>query len=444
MQFLKLFPQLYLRPTATLSRLMDEGEWWPPALAVLLVSALLQFGLANLLYQKYEAGVYDQATARETLAAYEQMRQSGELPAEARQQIAEQIAQLREQVAQPTETLPVVGRWGRWLFSFSTESVFTTILALVLLYVPSTLLVLSHLEYLGSISVVMQRMYGSLLVCTLSVWVAAHLPFALLGFAVGENATVALGYWIAAKLVFGALMVLTLRTVAGATLGNALATVSVSWLAMLFYGPVMSIVRFFPLFWVLPFALGGWAFYSGGYSQQRSFRRSLHAATINEHDAEAQYQLGLIYHQRRQFTEAQARFERAVAIDPREVDAHFQLGRLAREQGRFSDAINHFTQVVSRDDKHSLHEIWREVGATYLGAGMLNEAREALEKFIDRREYDPEGLYLLAETMDKLGDQAKARELFQRCHEAAASMPYHRRRETGRWGKLAKAKRLTT
>jgi hypothetical protein len=43
-----------------------------------------------------------------------------------------------------------------------------------------------------------------------------------------------------------------------------------------------------------------------------------------------------------------------------------------------------------------LSEIWREIGATYLAANMLNEAREALEKFVERRAFDPEGLYISA------------------------------------------------
>jgi tetratricopeptide (TPR) repeat protein len=337
--------------------------------------------------------------------------------------------------------MPLFGAFGRWLFSFSTTSVLTALLALALLYVPGTLLVLGQLEYLGSFSVVMQRMYGSLLICTLTVWSAAHLPFAALGFVAQDNG--ALWLWFAAKVVFGILMICALRTISGATMQSALITVSLSWLALLLYGPFVTVAMMFPLCWALPIALGGWAFYSGGYNQQKSFRRSLHAATVNDHDAEAQYQLGLIYQQRRQFDIAQTRFQRAVEIDPRETDAHFQLGRIAREQGRSSDAINHFGKVVSLDEKHSLSEIWREIGATYFDAGMYNEAREALEKFINRREYDPEGLYWLGETMAKLGDTAQARDLFTRSRDAAASMPYHRRRETGQWGKRAKSKLAT-
>jgi len=94
----------------------------------------------------------------------------------------------------------------------------------------------------------------------------------------------------------------------------------------------------------------------------------LEASALNPHDAGAQYQLGLIYQQRRQYGEAIQRFQNAVAIDPREADAHFQLGRIAREQGRLNDALAHFQTVLDLDDKHSQNEILREIGGLYLAA----------------------------------------------------------------------------
>ena len=106
-----------------------------------------------------------------------------------------------------------------------------------------------------------------------------------------------------------------------------------------------------------------------GLRRRQNFRRMLDAAAINPHDAEAQYQLGLIYQQRRQYTAAIQRFKNAVAIDPTETDAHFQLGRIAREQGRFAEALAHFQTVLSQDEKHNLSEILRKTGASYLELG---------------------------------------------------------------------------
>ena len=114
------------------------------------------------------------------------------------------------------------------------------------------------------------------------------------------------------------------------------------------------------------------------------------------------------------------------------------VGRIAREQGRLQDAINYFGVVLAQDDKHSHSEIWREVGATYLAASMFTEAKDALEKFVDRRPYDPEGLYYYGKTLEQLGQTEAAREAFGRCVEAVKTMPSYRYREQRKWDKLAR------
>ncbi len=172
--------------------------------------------------------------------------------------------------------------------------------------------------------------------------------------------------------------------------------------------------------------------------QRQGFRRSMEAATINPRDASAHYQLGLIYQYRHQYGEAIPRFEKAVQIAHDETDAHFQLGRIAREQGRLQDAINYFSIVLEQDEKHSHNEIWREIGATYLAASMFGEAKDALEKFIDRRPYDPEGLYYYGKTLEQLELRNEAQEIFNRCVEAVKTMPSYRYREHRKWDKLAR------
>jgi tetratricopeptide (TPR) repeat protein len=172
--------------------------------------------------------------------------------------------------------------------------------------------------------------------------------------------------------------------------------------------------------------------------QRQGFRRSMEAATINPRDAGAHYQLGLIYQYRHQHGEAISRFEKAIQIAHDETDAHFQLGRIAREQGRLQDAINYFSVVLEQDDKHAQSEIWREIGATYLAASMCGDAQEALAKFINRRPYDPEGLYYYGKTLEQLDRREEAREVFARCVEAVQTMPSYRYREQRKWDKLAR------
>lgn len=114
----------------------------------------------------------------------------------------------------------------------------------------------------------------------------------------------------------------------------AAGTVSVSWLPLL-AAPFLRGPLTFLLGWLTsPFLLLLVFFYlrtefanlGSGMRSRQQLRRMLEAATVNPHDGDAQYQLGLIYQQRHQYTEAIQRFKNAVAIDPSETDAHFQLG----------------------------------------------------------------------------------------------------------------------
>src|SRR5919107_4446152 len=164
-----------------------------------------------------------------------------------------------------------------------------------------------------------------------------------------------------------------------------------------------------------------------------SFRQNLEAATLNPADASAHYNLGLLHQQRREFGEARSRFLRAVEIDPEETDAHYQLGRIARAEGRLPEAVEHFGQVVARDDSHAQNEIWREVGATYLAAGQFADARDALERFLDRRRADPEGLYLMGRAAAGLGDLRAAREWMTAGVEAVRTAPAYKYRAAKRW-----------
>jgi tetratricopeptide (TPR) repeat protein len=164
-----------------------------------------------------------------------------------------------------------------------------------------------------------------------------------------------------------------------------------------------------------------------------SFRQNLEAATLNPADASAHYNLGLIHLQRKELDEARERFMRAVEIDPDEVDAHFQLGRIARMQNDLAGAISRFEQVVSRDDAHAQHEIWREIGATYLAAEQYADANDALERFLARRQSDPEALYLSGRALSGMGRTREAADAMHACIEAVKTAPAYKYRAEKRW-----------
>jgi tetratricopeptide (TPR) repeat protein len=329
-------------------------------------------------------------------------------------------------------------------FALPWFSFYTPLLVLALVYVPGALLLAKLLAGLGGgLGAVFQRDYAPLLTCAAMAWAAANLPLALAAWLL--PAPVLAFVAAPAQLYFGVLMFFAVRTVFGTGNGSAAGVVCLSWIPLAVAAFLWGPLRFL-LGWVAsPFFLFFAYYYLGseigglgaGLRSRQRFRRMLEAAGVNPHDGEAQYQLGLIYQQRRRYTEAIERFTNAVAIDAGETDAHFQLGRIAREQGRLKDALRHFQAVVDQDDKHSQNEILRDLGAVYLSARQYGDARNELAEYVERRPYDPEGLFYYGQSLEGLGRRAEALEAYQRAAEAARTAPRYRRRVVAKWSRLA-------
>lgn len=171
----------------------------------------------------------------------------------------------------------------------------------------------------------------------------------------------------------------------------------------------------------------------GTQRAKAAFKQNLESATLNPADASAHYNLGLIHQSRGELDQARERFERALQIDDGEIDASYQLGRIARQQKRYGEAIQNFEHVVMRDPAHSQYEVWREVAATYIAAGQFEDARNALDQFLEHRPSDPEGLYLMGRAHAGLGHNREATNLMQACIEAVKTAPAYKYRASKRW-----------
>jgi tetratricopeptide (TPR) repeat protein len=325
----------------------------------------------------------------------------------------------------------------------SILTAFLPLLALSVVYVPGTLLVTNLVTRQGSLSAAFERDYSPLLTCAAMAWTAVNLPIIIAGWLL--PLPILRVVVIVAYLYFAVLMIFAVRTVFGTETRIAVGVVSVSWIPLLgaayLWGPLSFILRWltspFLLFFVFYYLRGEFANLGAGLRSRQHFRRMLEAAAVNPHDGDAQYQLGLIYQQRRQYTEAIRRFKLAVAIDPGQTDAHFQLGRIAIEQDRLGDARDHLQTVFAQDEKYNSNEILRELGALDVTAGQDHDALRRLEVYIERRPYDPEGLYYFGLALEKTGDAARAREMYERAVEASRTAPPYRRRYTAKWSRLA-------
>lgn len=418
---LRAYLMVFVRPTAAFGRLIDTGNWLFAVLAVLVVSLGFQFALWTQSFR----GVVDEPGRQPTMA---DSVWGGDSDSEA-----------EEGVPSPPKSRALAPLVTRWLFNFSLVDGFSTVVDLLVLYIPASVFTMTLLAYIGSFTIAIRRDYGPLMTCTCAAWAVSHLP----GIGLALVLPNVLGLtpmfiWLVVTAYFAFLQVVVLRTVFSVGAGPAVGTVSLAWLSLLLSGFLFALLRPFLLLYLIPLGLAAlWALRTIHLDHQR-FRRNLELATLNPSDFDAHLQLGLMYLQRRQTAEAVARFRKAVQIAPNEPDANFQLGRIAREQGRYAEALAHFEIVVGQDDKYATSEIWREIGATYLGAGMMDEAREALEKFTQRRSFDPEGLYYLGEVFRLTGHPEQAREHYDRVIEAVATMPPNRRAETRRWRDLVR------
>jgi tetratricopeptide (TPR) repeat protein len=414
---LRLLGLLWVRPLRAMGEIIDEGS--------------LLFGIAGAVavWLLTSASLYAQLTP--AYAPFVPRAPQPASPAPAGGEALDDVA-IDPETGEMAVSGPALAAAG----VFSATLTGASVLLVVALYAPFTLLLLTVFEPIGSFGVAFRRDFGPFLACLLFAWTAARLPVALLALAT-PGPLVVIALWLASLAYFTVLSALACRVVFGVGRGAAAGAAALGWLAV-FLTPFLGFVASpFLIYFAYQYLRGDVGDVLWSFGARQSFKRYLAAATINPRDADAHYQLGLIHLQRRQLDEAEARFRKAAEIDPREVDAHYQLGRLARGQRRFEDALRHFEAVVSRDPKHASHEVWREIGATYLESESWAEARWALSKFVEARDHDPEGLHRLGVALLRLGETERAREMFRRCVEAVDTMPRYLRRQAASWRKLA-------
>jgi tetratricopeptide (TPR) repeat protein len=423
---------LYARPVAAVSRILDRGRLWFAIVAALAVSLMIHI--------PQRGAPLDQGDGPAVPAA-----SSGQSTPDPHSKPPPDFDDDNAPVVPPIPRPPA---WLIAIVSWIGEEpggFYSSPAAIALVFIPVIVFARATAGY-GSFSVLMRSDYLSLLMCLLMVWAAAYLPAAVILWLTGGQVPLT-PLLLASNIYFVVLGALAIRTAQGVSFGPAAGLVALGSLGAMLGLTVSGFAGPSRYYLMSPFLLYyGYTLFASdvrslgdGLRSRQNLRRQLEISTNNPRDADAHYQLGLIYQKRRQWTEALARFNRAVEIDPKEADPHFQLGRIARAQKRFEDAIGHLKTAASLDDKLSQSDVWRDLGAAYFEAGKTEEAAAALAKFTDRRPYDPEGLYWYGRALAKLGRKDEAREVFERAIEAVKTMPPHRRAEVRVWGSQSKS-----
>lgn len=319
------------------------------------------------------------------------------------------------------------------------------LLFLAILFAPISILILAAWDHLGGALTVLSRDYLSVLIGLLFAWTAAHLPLAFLWFLANPAMAVPLqALGLIAFIIFAAPV---LSTVTGGTTTHAAIAAAIALISTALARPLLAgsgnLLYMFASPWLLFFLWQRFGTDIGslgsGLANRQNFKRQLELATINPHDADAHYQLGLIYVQRRLPAEAEQRFRRALEIDKNEPEVLFQLGRLLRHQdGRHEEARPLLERAAELDPKIASHEVWRELGAVALAAANNPDALRYLAHYTAARPYDPEGLVLYGRALRIAGKPDEATAAFLQAIESVKGAPAFRRPELARWEAISR------
>jgi tetratricopeptide (TPR) repeat protein len=436
-----LLLRLYISPLKTFSRILDEGRLIFAALAAITVVLALQVP-RQAQYERDEYKAMMRAFEQRVHNVTSTMREKGEQ--KGREQLSEEMQEYYADLMESARRTPTFERVVDSFTAVNPTNYFSPLVAMAICFMPIAILILARLECLGSFSMILQRDYSALLACVLFSWTASYLLLLVVNLALLAMHSPAHNHpalWWGAHAYFLLLAALAMRMNFGAKLTSALGATAGAWggavggiwLYAVVGNPLAYVASPCLLYYLyVSFAPGVTSLGSGLGARQR-LKKGLQEATLNPADFDAHTQLGLIYAQRRQFDSAAACFRKAIEVGPNEPEAYYQLGRMAREQGRYSEALELCHTAARLDDKHSSSEVWREIGIANYLEGDSDAARQAMEKYLDRRPYDPEALCWYGRVLARLERPEAAREAFTQAIEAVRTMPAPRRRKLRSW-----------
>ena len=370
------------------------------------------------------------------------MAQKGEQAGQAavREEIEEYSADYMASFTAPPSLKKTVDRFT----AVTPTQYFTPLIAMAICFVPVAILVLARIECLGSFSMLLQRDYAALLVCALFSWTSAYLLLLVVNrslWALHNPAYNHPALWWTAQAYFLILTAFAIRMIFRVRLTSAMAgaggawagAIGGIWLYAAIGNPIAYVASPCLMYYLYCGLAPGVRSLGGGFGARQRLKEGLQNATMNPCDADAHYQLGLIYSERRQHESAIECFRKAVEVAPNEPEAHYQLGRIAREQGRYREALEHCRTAARLDDKLSSSEVWREIGIAGFLDGDTEAACQAFEKYLERRPYDPEALCWYGRTLAKLNRVDDARGAFEQAIESVRTMPPGRKRQLRSW-----------
>ncbi len=326
------------------------------------------------------------------------------------------------------------------VYSFLRLNLVQAVVYALLVYIPSIILLSNAMSGNGpgpSVSRQEYQSHGSVL---LPLWgliflIAAPLQYFAPQFVVVGIVGISIGM-CALLTLLGVYTVWAIRQLNYLSVAQALGVFAVSWFTLPVFFILTSFLFALPFFIMIPLMVLGylwiqtrWASRAGEQASQQHLRSLM----SNPKDADAHYQLGLLYLNRRNISVARGHFENALRIDPGDPDYYYHLGRCHETDGQWSRALEHYEETYRLSPEYRLGDVLREVGKAYLHTGNADKAVEFLRCFLAKRNSDPEGRYWLALALEKKGEKDEMRVQLELVMEQARSSPRFFRKENREW-----------
>jgi tetratricopeptide (TPR) repeat protein len=314
------------------------------------------------------------------------------------------------------------------------------LLFLLLIYIPAIVLISNAISGDGPGLTVSRQEYQAHLSAILPLWgilylICAPLQWLVPHFLIVGPLEISIGMLLRSLLLLGYTF-WAIKQLNYLSPVQALGVFFLSWLTAPLYYILTSFIYSLPFLFLILSGYLGWRWIRGhqiARAGEQAYRRHLHTLTLNPQDADAQYQLGLIYLKRGSLDAARRYFENALKIDPEVADFHYSLGRVYEKKGEWTQALKHYEETYRLNPEYGLGDICREVGKGYLHTGNAEKAIEFLKHFLTKRGSDPEGRYWLAVAARETGDADQMRLQLQSILDQARSSPTFFRKENREW-----------
>ena len=248
-----------------------------------------------------------------------------------------------------------------WIGYYAGFQLFQILLFLLVIYIPFVIIASNAIAGDGLGLSISKQEYRAHVSALLPLWgalslFAAPLQWFVPHFLIIGIVEISIGMLIRSILVM-AYTLWAIRRLNYLSAVQVLGMFALSWFTFPVYYLLTSFLFALPFFVLIPliFLASQWfRGYHVSHTNEREYRRHLQALTANPQDADAQYQLGLIYLRRLNLDAARRYFEKALKIDPDDADYHYFLARAHELKGEWSLALEQYEETYRLNPEYGV------------------------------------------------------------------------------------------